>query len=73
MSTEKIFTEVFNGGKLVGKAIGIFDGKKAERGHIIALIQNKICFDNRDNGECEHSVCYGMLDLIALVKNKNAT
>lgn len=71
MSTDKLFTEVFNGGKLVGKAIGNLDGKKAEREHIITLIQNKICFDNRDNGECDHSVCYGMIDLIALIKSEN--
>jgi hypothetical protein len=46
-------------------------GGSAERERIITLIQNKICFDNRDNGECEHSVCYGMIDLIALIKSEN--
>jgi hypothetical protein len=44
-----------------------------ERKRIITLSENKVCFDNRDKGECEHSVCYGMLDLIALIKNENAT
>jgi hypothetical protein len=49
--------------------------RNQERERIIAMVQNKVCFDNRDNGECEHSVCYGMIDLIALIKVKteNAT
>jgi len=45
-------------------------GRSAERERIIALAENKVCFDNRDSGECEHSACYGMLDLIALIKVK---
>lgn len=46
-------------------------GRSDERERIITLIKNKVCFDNRDNGECEHSVCYGMLDLIALLKGES--
>jgi hypothetical protein len=44
--------------------------RNQERERIIAMVQNKVCFDNRDSGECEHSVCYGMIDLIALIKVK---
>ena len=42
-----------------------------ERERISAMVENKVCFDNRDSGECEHSVCYGMIDLIALIKGEN--
>jgi hypothetical protein len=44
--------------------------RSQERERIIALANNKVCFDNRDNGECEHSACYEMIDLIALIKVK---
>jgi hypothetical protein len=44
--------------------------RNQERERIITLVKNKVCFDNRDSGECEHSACYGMLDLIALIKVK---
>jgi hypothetical protein len=54
-------------------AKGVIVGRDYERERIITLSKNKVCFDNRDKGECEHSVCYGMLDLIALIKNENAT
>ena len=37
MSTDELFTEVFNGGKLVGKAIGALDGEKTERERILLL------------------------------------
>jgi len=46
-------------------------GAQQERERISALAANKVCFDNRSNGECDHSVCYGMIDLIALIKEKN--
>jgi hypothetical protein len=42
-----------------------------ERERIIALAENKVCFDNRHKGECDHSICYGMIDLIALIKGKD--
>ena len=39
-------------------------GVREERNRIILLAENKVCFDNRDNGECEHSACYEMINLI---------
>ena len=42
-----------------------------ERERIVKLAQNKVCFDNRDTGECDHSVCYGMIDLIVLIKGED--
>jgi hypothetical protein len=47
------------------------EGRRAERERISAMVENRVCFDNRDSGECEHSVCYGMIDLIALIKGEN--
>ena len=49
------------------------EGRQAERERIISLAERKVCFDNRDNGECDHSGCYGMTDLIALIKGDTKT
>jgi hypothetical protein len=46
-------------------------GAQQERERIIALAASKVCFDNRDNGECDHSVCYGMIDLVTVIKGEN--
>jgi hypothetical protein len=46
-------------------------GTQQERERIIALAKSKVCFDNRDKGECDHSVCYGMIDLIAVIGREN--
>jgi len=46
-------------------------GAQQERERIIALAASKVCFDNRDKGECDHSVCYGMIDLVTVIKGEN--
>jgi len=39
MSADELFTEVFNGGKIVGNAIGMLDGMAEERKRILALFE----------------------------------
>jgi hypothetical protein len=45
-------------------------GMQIERERIVTAANNKVCFDLRDKGECDHSVCYGMVELIALIKGE---
>jgi hypothetical protein len=42
----------------------------AERERIITLVQKKVCFDYRNSGRCDHSACYEMIDLVALIEGK---
>lgn len=37
-----------------------------ERDRIVELAKNRICFDHKDG--CEHGVCYGLSEMIALIK-----
>lgn len=39
-----------------------------ERDRIVELAKNRICFDHKDG--CEHGQCYGLSDLIALIKGE---
>ena len=47
---------------------GFERGAAEERERIIKLAQDRICFDHK-NG-CEHGVCYGLSDMIALIKGE---
>lgn len=39
--------------------------KSQERDRIVELAKNRICFDHKDG--CEHGVCYGLSEMIALI------
>ena len=42
--------------------------KSQERDRIVELAKNRICFDHK--GGCEHGVCYGLSEMIALIKGE---
>ena len=39
-------------------------GAERERNRISVIAQARICFDFHYRGKCEHSVCYGMYELV---------
>ena len=42
-------------------------GVEAERERISKMAQARICFDFQGYGKCEHSVCYGMAELVKTI------
>jgi hypothetical protein len=50
---------------------GLVSGARYERERITALAKNKVCFDHRKTGNCDHSACFEMSDLIALINGEN--
>ena len=43
-------------------------GVELEREHISKMAEARICFDFQNSGVCDHSVCYGMAELIMTIK-----
>lgn len=41
-----------------------------EQERILKLIDNRICFDHRANGVCDHGYCYGLADLKAAIQGQ---
>jgi len=42
-------------------------GAERERNRISVMAQARICFDFHYRGKCNHSVCYGMAELIMTI------
>ena len=42
-------------------------GVEAERERISKMAQARICFDFQGSAKCEHSVCYGMAELVKTI------
>jgi len=42
-------------------------GVEAERERISKMTQARICFDFQGSGKCDHSVCYGMAELVKTI------
>ena len=42
-------------------------GVEAERERISKMAQATICFDFQGSGKCDHSVCYGMAELVKTI------
>jgi hypothetical protein len=45
-------------------AEGYKDGKKAKTKEIIEWASNRICFDNKNDGSCDHSACHELQNLL---------
>jgi hypothetical protein len=45
------------------------ESRAEERERIIRMIGNKICFGHLETGNCEHSVCHGMVKLQYQIMN----
>ena len=43
-------------------------GVEAERERISKMAQARICFDFHQRGKCDHSVCYGMAELVKTIE-----
>lgn len=43
-------------------------GEERERTRISVMAQARICFDFHYRGKCDHSVCYGMAELIMTIR-----
>jgi len=43
-------------------------GVEAERERISKMAQARICFDFQGYGKCDHSVCYGMAELLKTIR-----
>ena len=43
-------------------------GVEAERERISKMAQARICFDFQESGKCDHSVCYGIAELIITIR-----
>jgi len=46
-------------------------GTERERNRISVMASARICFDFHYRGECTHSVCYGMAELIKTIVDSN--
>jgi hypothetical protein len=46
-------------------------GRDEERARILKIIARRVCFDNLENGGCDHAVCYNNLDLISFIRKGN--
>ena len=42
-------------------------GIEVERERISKMAQARICFDFQGSGKCDHSVCYGMAELVKTI------
>ena len=54
-----------------GFEVGLLAGKSFERERITALAERKVCFGHKETSNCEHSVCFGMRALIALIEGEH--
>ena len=43
-------------------------GEERERNRISVMAQARICFDFQRSGKCDHSVCYGIAELITTIR-----
>ena len=43
-------------------------GIEVERERISKMAEARICFDFHNSGVCDHSVCYGMAELIITIR-----
>ena len=43
-------------------------GVERERERISKIAQARICFDFHQRGKCDHSVCYGMAELVKTIE-----
>jgi len=43
-------------------------GEERERNRISVMAQARICFDFQGSGKCDHSVCYGIAELITTIR-----
>jgi len=43
-------------------------GIEVERERISKMAEARICFDFQGSGKCDHSVCYGMAELIITIR-----
>jgi hypothetical protein len=43
-------------------------GIEAERERISKMAEARICFDFHNSGVCDHSVCYGIAELIITIR-----
>jgi hypothetical protein len=48
--------------------MGYEAGEERERNRISVMAQARICFDFQGSGVCDHSVCYGMAELIIAIR-----
>jgi len=48
---------------------GFVAGVESETKRIIAMAEAKVCFGHQETGNCEHSVCFGMRDLIRKIED----
>jgi hypothetical protein len=47
--------------------LGYEAGAELERERISVMAQARICFDFNHSGVCDHSVCYGIAELITTI------
>jgi hypothetical protein len=45
------------------------DGRKVKTEEILKWAKNRICFDNRDNGVCDHAACYELQNLVEMLNS----
>ena len=48
--------------------MGYEAGEERERERISVMAQARICFDFQVSGKCDHSVCYGIAELITTIR-----
>ena len=48
--------------------LGYDAGVELERERISKMAQARICFDFQGYGKCDHSVCYGMAELLKTIR-----
>jgi len=47
--------------------LGYEAGVELERERISKMAEARICFDFQGSGKCDHSVCYGMAELVKTI------
>ena len=48
--------------------MGYEAGEERERNRISVMAQARICLDFQGSGKCDHSVCYGIAELITTIR-----
>lgn len=51
-----------------GATTAYYQGVEAERGRIVKLAENRICFDH--NKGCDHAACYALSHIIELIRGE---
>jgi len=48
--------------------LGVLAGAMREQNRIIEWLNNRVCFDHKETGNCTHSACFDNRDLVVFIQ-----